>query len=112
MSRVLSAELAGHAGRSVTIAGWVHRRRLLKSVAFLILRDRAGLAQVVVTDPARLAAFPEETVVRVTGAARANPAAPGGVQSAPPRQEPEAAPDPTDEQPEGRAGRVRLETPL
>jgi nondiscriminating aspartyl-tRNA synthetase len=83
MSRVLSAELAGHAGRSVTLAGWVHRRRLLKAVAFLVLRDRAGLAQVVVTSPAdraALEALPEETVVEVTGRAVANPDAPGGVE--------------------------------
>src|SRR2546421_5024705 len=77
--RALSSELAAHAGGTVEIAGWVHRRRLLKSVAFLILRDRAGLAQVVAA-PTLLAGFPEETVVRVTGAARANPAAPGGVE--------------------------------
>ena len=44
ISRVLSAELAEHAGRRVTIAGWVHRRRRLKSVSFLVVRDRAGLA--------------------------------------------------------------------
>src|SRR5437763_1491878 len=64
-------------------AGWVHRRRLLKSVGFLVLRDRAGLAQVVAAPPA-LAAFPEETVVLVTGAATVNPAAPGGVEVAGP----------------------------
>jgi nondiscriminating aspartyl-tRNA synthetase len=77
--RILSTELSAHAGRTVEIAGWVHRRRLLKSVAFLILRDRAGLAQVVAA-PTLLASFPEESVVRVTGVARANPAAPGGVE--------------------------------
>jgi len=77
--RILSTELSAHAGGTVTLAGWVHRRRLLKSVAFLILRDRAGLAQVVAA-PAALAGFPEETVVRVTGVARANAAAPGGVE--------------------------------
>jgi OB-fold nucleic acid binding domain len=37
-------------GETVRLAGWVHRRRLLKSVAFLILRDAAGLAQVVVSE--------------------------------------------------------------
>src|SRR5205823_5817358 len=61
------------------LAGWVHRRRLLKSVGFLVLRDRAGLAQVVAA-PSALADFPEETVVQVSGAATANPAAPGGVE--------------------------------
>jgi nondiscriminating aspartyl-tRNA synthetase len=77
ISRVLSAELAEHAGQRVTIAGWVHRRRLLKSVSFLIVRDRAGLAQVV-AGPGDLPA--EESVVRVTGTVTASPQAPDGVE--------------------------------
>src|SRR4051812_28295850 len=85
--RILSAELAAHSGGTVELAGWVHRRRLLKSVAFLILRDRAGLAQVVAA-PALLAGLPEETVVRVTGVARSSAAAPGGVEVVDPVIEP------------------------
>ena len=34
-------------GSTVTLEGWVHRRRELASVTFLVLRDRTGLAQVV-----------------------------------------------------------------
>src|SRR5207302_194653 len=85
--RILSSELAAHADGTVEIAGWVHRRRLLKSVAFLIIRDRAGLAQVVAA-PALVAPFGEETVVRVRGAARSNTAAPGGVEIVDPAIEP------------------------
>jgi nondiscriminating aspartyl-tRNA synthetase len=77
--RTLSSELAGQVGEQVTLSGWVHRRRLLKSVSFLILRDRCGLAQVV-AEPDQLTAIPEETVVRVSGTVLANPAAPGGVE--------------------------------
>ena len=40
--RVLSAELPAHVGETVLLHGWVHRRRILKSVSFLIVRDRAG----------------------------------------------------------------------
>ncbi len=87
MPRILSTQLAAHAGEPVTLAGWVHRRRQLKSVAFLVLRDRAGLAQVVAA-PALLAGFPEESVVRVTGLAKANPGAPGGVEVVEPVIEP------------------------
>jgi nondiscriminating aspartyl-tRNA synthetase len=79
----MSTDLPSHAGETVTVAGWVHRRRLLKSVAFLIVRDAAGLAQVVVAEPgarARIEELPEETVVCVTGRAAANPDAPGGVE--------------------------------
>ncbi len=78
MHRVLSAELHGHVGEQVRIAGWVHRRRLLAKVAFLIVRDRAGLAQVVMPPSVDLPA--EETVVAVTGRVAANPVAPGGVE--------------------------------
>jgi nondiscriminating aspartyl-tRNA synthetase len=79
MRRVLAARLSTHDGEIVHLAGWVHRRRLLKSVAFLILRDATGLAQVVAA-PEQLAGFGEESVVVVTGTARANPVAPGGVE--------------------------------
>ncbi|HMA21323.1 MAG TPA: aspartate--tRNA ligase, partial [Gemmatimonadaceae bacterium] len=34
------------AGRSITVAGWVHRVRNLGGIVFLDLRDRAGLLQV------------------------------------------------------------------
>ncbi|SPL98572.1 Aspartyl-tRNA synthetase @ Aspartyl-tRNA(Asn) synthetase [[Actinomadura] parvosata subsp. kistnae] len=94
ISRVMSAELAKHAGQRVTIAGWVHRRRQLKSVSFLVVRDRTGLAQVVVPgdaagaltgEAAGVAAgvgagdLPsEESVVRVTGTVAASEQAPGG----------------------------------
>jgi nondiscriminating aspartyl-tRNA synthetase len=78
--RVLSAELAEHSGASIRLAGWVHRRRVLARVTFLIVRDRAGLAQVVV--PAGVAVPPEESVVEITGTVVANAAAPGGYEVA------------------------------
>ncbi|WBB49829.1 aspartate--tRNA(Asn) ligase [Verrucosispora sp. WMMA2044] len=83
MQRILSDQLTPYTGRTVRVAGWVHRRRLLKSVAFLIVRDAAGLVQVVVTDPvvrAEVAALPEETVVEVVATVVANAAAPGGLE--------------------------------
>lgn len=86
MQRILSTQLAAHIGEEVTIAGWIHRRRMLKSVAFLILRDRSGFAQVVTTS-AELEALSEETVVTVTGTVTANKVAPGGVELTQPRIE-------------------------
>ncbi|MEV1158306.1 aspartate--tRNA(Asn) ligase [Micromonospora chokoriensis] len=83
MQRTLSHHLPTRIGETVRIAGWVHRRRLLKSVAFLIVRDAAGLAQVVVTDPAvraDLEKLTEETVVEVTATVTANDTAPAGVE--------------------------------
>lgn len=82
VSRVLAADLPLHAGEPATIAGWVHRRRQLKSVSFLVVRDRTGVAQVVLTGPAAEALddLPEETVVQVDGLVTASSQAPGGVE--------------------------------
>jgi nondiscriminating aspartyl-tRNA synthetase len=79
VARILSADLPEHAGERVTIAGWLHRRRELKSVTFLIIRDRAGLAQVVLS-PGQAADLPEETVLQVEGLVTASEQAPGGVE--------------------------------
>ncbi|MEV7227081.1 aspartate--tRNA(Asn) ligase [Polymorphospora sp. NPDC051019] len=95
MQRILSTRLSAHIGEQVVVAGWIHRRRLLKSVAFLILRDAAGLAQVVVTAPdtrTRLEELPEETVVEITGRVVANPSAPAGVEVVDPVVRPLGAP--------------------
>jgi nondiscriminating aspartyl-tRNA synthetase len=82
--RVLAAGLSEHVGEQVAVAGWLHRKRQLKSVTFLIVRDRTGLAQVVLTsDQAATAGvgdLPEETVIRVTGQVMANAQAPGGAE--------------------------------
>jgi nondiscriminating aspartyl-tRNA synthetase len=89
LSRTLAAELPSAVpGRAVLIEGWVHRRRPLGAVTFLILRDRSGLAQVVVRDPEALQMVRrcgEESVIAVTGVATPNPAAPGGVEVTEPR---------------------------
>jgi nondiscriminating aspartyl-tRNA synthetase len=79
MQRILSSQLTAHEGETVMVAGWVHRRRLLKSVAFLIVRDAAGFTQVV-ADPAQLQALSEESVVEVTGRVTANAQAPTGLE--------------------------------
>jgi nondiscriminating aspartyl-tRNA synthetase len=79
ISRVLSVGLPEHIGERVTIAGWLHRRRDLKSVIFLVIRDRAGLAQVVLP-PDAASDLPEETVLQVEGLVVANPQAPGGAE--------------------------------
>ena len=75
--RVLSSELSAHAGERVTMAGWLHAKRELGSVTFVVLRDRAGLAQMVVEPPFELSA---ETVVEVDGFVVAAEQAPGGVE--------------------------------
>ncbi|WP_053202070.1 aspartate--tRNA ligase [Jiangella muralis] len=58
---------AGHAGQTVTLTGWVARRRDHGGVAFLDLRDASGVAQVVVRDEAVAHGLRNEFCVRVTG---------------------------------------------
>jgi nondiscriminating aspartyl-tRNA synthetase len=91
ISRVLSADLPAHVGTRITIAGWLHRRRELKSVTFLILRDRTGLAQVVLS-PGQAAGLPEETVLQVEGLVTANEQAPGGAELTEPTLTPLSGP--------------------
>ena len=64
MERVLTSELAAHAGETVLLKGWLHRQRRLANVSFLVLRDREGLAQVVLREPVDLL---PETVLEVRG---------------------------------------------
>lgn len=81
--RTLTAALPQHVDETVLVQGWVHRRRRLAAVTFLIVRDRTGLAQVVVKDAVlieHLAELGEETVVSVVGRVAANAAAPSGVE--------------------------------
>lgn len=84
MHRTLAAQLPATApDTAVHVQGWIHRRRTLASVTFLVLRDRTGLAQVVVKDQPTLdlvAGLGEETVVAVHGVLVQNPSAPGGVE--------------------------------
>ena len=65
-------------GSTVSVAGWVHRRRDHGGVIFVDLRDRSGLLQIVF-DPDAAAVFAEaerlrgEWVIRVTGQVRPRP---------------------------------------
>lgn len=67
-----------HLGQTVTLFGWVHRRRDHGGVIFIDLRDRAGLAQIVVNpDNVDMFAIAErirnEFCLRITGEVRNRP---------------------------------------
>lgn len=75
---------AEHIGQTVTLTGWVDRRRDHGGVAFLDLRDASGIAQVVIRDEAVAHPLRSEFVLQVTGevsqrpAGNANPNLPTG----------------------------------
>jgi aspartyl-tRNA synthetase len=69
---------ASYVGKTVTVCGWVHRRRDHGGVIFVDLRDREGLVQVV-CDPDRRDVFAtaekirNEYCLQITGAVRRRP---------------------------------------
>jgi aspartyl-tRNA synthetase len=56
-----------HAGDTVTLAGWVARRRDHGGVAFVDLRDASGVVQVVIRDESVAAGLRAEFCVKVVG---------------------------------------------
>ncbi|MCL2091407.1 MAG: aspartate--tRNA ligase [Micrococcales bacterium] len=60
-------------GTTVTLAGWVDRRRDHGGVAFVDLRDASGAAQVVIRDEQVAHGLRSEYVLRVTGAVARRP---------------------------------------
>lgn len=87
--RVYHGELDRHAGKSVTVAGWLQDVRNQGSIAFLFIRDRTGVTQAVLkkneVGEASFAAWttiPRESVVAVSGTVALSKAKAGGFELA------------------------------
>ncbi|GHV88656.1 aspartate--tRNA(Asn) ligase [Spirochaetia bacterium] len=65
--------------RSVEVAGWVHRIRELGGITFVILRDRSGMVQLVLSE-AEKPNLTLESVIRARGTPALNEKAPGGAE--------------------------------
>ena len=89
MIRVLIADLHGHIGETVTVAGWVNTLRLQRALQFVLVRDHTGMVQVTwKRDGGELEKLFDgltvESTVKVTGQVVANPAvALGGLEIIP-----------------------------
>lgn len=84
---VVSIEQVGkHAGKEVTIRGWLYNQRESGKLLFPIFRDGTGIIQGVVSlkeTPeafAKMQGLTQESSVIVTGTVRADPRAPGGYE--------------------------------
>lgn len=81
--RTLVRELASIGGETVTIKGWLHKKRLLGGLNFITLRDRSGLAQGLIDDKIeleKLRGLQVGTVMSLTGTVAADERAPGGAE--------------------------------
>ncbi len=89
MTRVLVADLAGHIGETVKVAGWVNTLRLQRAMQFVLVRDHTGIVQVTwKRDGGELEALLDglttESAVIITGRVVANPiVALGGLEIIP-----------------------------
>ncbi|GHU80699.1 aspartate--tRNA(Asn) ligase [Clostridia bacterium] len=81
--RTLSSELKNNIGKTVTIEGWLHKKRLLGGLNFITVRDRRGLTQTLIEDKAeleKLRGLQIGTVVKLEGKVVEDDRAPGGAE--------------------------------
>lgn len=83
MERTLIRDVAGKTGETVTVQGWLHKKRLLGGLNFLTVRDRSGLLQAKLENKdelEKLRGLQVGTVVAFTGTVVADERAPGGAE--------------------------------
>lgn len=83
MTRTLAQELVSNVGKTVTVDGWLHKKRLLGGLNFVTLRDRSGLVQTLIDDKTeleKLRGMQVGTVLALTGIVVADERAPGGAE--------------------------------
>lgn len=81
--RILANQLKTKIGKSVTVKGWIHKKRLLGGLTFINVRDRSGLVQVLVEDKnevEKLRGLQIGTVLSVSGSVIEDERAPGGAE--------------------------------
>ncbi len=81
--RTLARELTEKVGTTVTIQGWLHKKRLLGGLTFIVIRDRSGLTQALVKEKGeveKLRGLQVGTVLEITGVVASDDRAPGGVE--------------------------------
>lgn len=81
--RILSRELSAHIGEQVTVRGWLHKKRLLGGLTFIVVRDRSGLTQALVKEKTEVEKLREHqlgTVLTLNGTVVEDQRAPGGAE--------------------------------
>ncbi len=80
MERTLIKDLRPQMDQPVSLRGWIHNLKKFKEFAFVTLRDRSGLLQMILENEEILGGLRLEASVAVTGVLQANPRAPMGFE--------------------------------
>lgn len=83
MTRTLVREVASKIGETVTVRGWLHKKRLLGGLNFISVRDRSGVVQTLIDNKdelEKLRGMQTGTVLALTGTVIADERAPGGAE--------------------------------
>ncbi|WP_213818339.1 aspartate--tRNA(Asn) ligase [Garciella nitratireducens] len=80
MKRTLVDALSSKVGQEVLLKGWIHQIKNFGKFAFLILRDKSGVVQLILEDLEILKELKLEASVEVKGEAKENQKAPGGLE--------------------------------
>lgn len=81
--RTLAKELKEKIGEQVTVQGWLHKKRLLGGLTFIVIRDRSGLVQSLVKEKGeveKLRGLQIGTILEITGIVASDDRAPGGIE--------------------------------
>ncbi len=88
--RILVKDLPASIGQVAEISGWLHKQRKLGGLNFINVRDRSGIAQVLIQDKGQaelLRGMQIGTVLKVSGEVTKDERAPGGVEIHEPKLE-------------------------
>lgn len=80
MKRTLISELFQMEEKQVLLKGWIHKIKEFGNFAFVVLRDKTGLVQLVVDDVNIINQLKLEMSVEISGQLKKNEKAPGGVE--------------------------------
>lgn len=82
MERILVSEVKNYVGKEILLKGWIHQIRPLSKFAFVLLRDRTGIVQTIVTDlkQININELERESAIELWGRVKLEKQAPDGVE--------------------------------
>jgi nondiscriminating aspartyl-tRNA synthetase len=83
MTRTLARDITSHIDETISLQGWLHKKRLLGGLNFITLRDRSGIIQALIENKEeieKLRGMQIGTVLKLKGKVIKDDRAPGGAE--------------------------------